>query len=64
MLIADVLVSNANKTFSYVVFSLDEIYEYLNGIKDLDEDLKEKLRNEVELKLLIEEEEKIRNMIK
>ena len=64
MLIADVLVSNANKTFSYVVFSLDEIYEYLNGIKDLDEDLKEKLSNELELKLLIEEEEKIRNMIK
>ena len=64
MLITDVLVSNANKTFSYVAFSLDEIYEYLNGIKDLDEDLKEKLSNELELKLLIEEEEKIRNMIK
>ena len=64
MLIADVLVSNANKTFSYVAFSLDEIYEYLKGVKDLDEDLKEKLSNELELKLLIEEEEKIRNMIK
>ncbi len=64
MLITDVLVSNANKTFSYVAFSLDEIYEYLKGVKDLDEDLKEKLSNELELKLLIEEEEKIRNMIK
>ena len=64
MLITDILVSNINKTFSYVAFSLDEIYEFLNSIKDIDDDLKDKIKNEIELKALIEEEEKIRNMIK
>ena len=34
MLISDNLVTNNNKTFSYVAFSLDEILEFLNGIKD------------------------------
>ena len=64
ILITDILVSNINKTFSYVAFSLDEIYEFLNSIKDIDDDLKDKIKNEIELKALIEEEEKIRNMIK
>ena len=64
ILISDNLVTNNNKTFSYVAFSLDEICQYLTGIQDLDDDLKEKIRNEIELKGLIEEEEKIRNMIK
>ena len=64
MLISDNLVTNNNKTFSYIAFSLDEICEFLTGIQDLDDDLKEKIRNEIELKSLIEEEEKIRNMIK
>ena len=64
ILITDILVSNINKTFSYVAFSLDEIYEFLISIKDIDDDLKDKIKNEIELKALIEEEEKIRNMIK
>ena len=64
ILISDNLVTNDNKTFSYVAFSLDEICQFLTGIQDLDDDLKEKIRNEIELKGLIEEEEKIRNMIK
>jgi hypothetical protein len=64
MLISDNLVTNNNKTFSYVAFSLDEICEYLRGLKDLDEDLKEKLRNEIELKSLLEEEEKIKHLMK
>ena len=64
MLISDNLVTNNNKTFSYVAFSLDEICEYLRGLKDLDEDLKEKLRNEIELKSLLEEGEKIKHLMK
>ena len=64
MLISDNLVTNNNKTFSYVAFSLDEICEYLIGIKDLDEDLKEKLKTEIEIKELMEKEQKIKNLMK
>ena len=63
ILISDNLVSNSNKIFSYVAFSLDEILEFLNGIKDLDDDLKEKIKNEIEVKNLLEEEDKIKNLI-
>ncbi len=63
-LISDVLTNNNNINFSYIAFTLDEIYEYLCGINEMDDDLKEKVRNEFELKSLIEEEEKIRNLIK
>ena len=63
-LISDVLTNNNNINFSYIAFTLDEIYEYLCGINEMDDDLKEKVRNELELKSLIEEEEKIRNLIK
>jgi hypothetical protein len=63
-LISDVLTNNNNINFSYIAFSLDEIYEYLCGIKEMDEDLKEKVRNQLELNLLIEDAEKIRNLIK
>ena len=63
ILISDNLVSNSNKIFSYVAFSLDEILEFLNGIKDLDDDLKEKIKNEIEVKNLLEEEDKINNLI-
>ena len=63
-LITDALINNNNKNFSYIAFSLDEIYEYLSGINEMDDDLKEKVRNELELKSLIIDEEKIRNLIK
>ena len=63
-LISDVLTNNNNINFSYIAFSLDEIYEYLCGIKEMDEDLKEKVRNQLELNSLIEDAEKIRNLIK
>ena len=63
-LISDVLTNNNNINFSYIAFSLDEIYEYLCGIKEMHEDLKEKVRNQLELNLLIEDAEKIRNLIK
>ena len=54
---------NKNKIFSYVAFSLDEILEFLKGIKDVEDDLKEKIKNEMEVKSLLEEEDKIRNLI-
>jgi hypothetical protein len=63
MLISENLVSNENKIFSYVAFSLDEILEFLTGIQELDDDLKEKIKNEIEVKNLLEEESKIRNLI-
>jgi hypothetical protein len=63
ILISDNLVSNNNKVFSYVAFSLDEILEFLKGIKDVEDDLKEKIKNEMEVKSLLEEEDKIRNLI-
>ena len=63
MLISENLVSNENKIFSYVAFSLDEILEFLTEIQELDDDLKEKIKNEMEVRNLLEEEDKIRNLI-
>ena len=64
ILISDNLVSNNNnKVFSYVAFSLDEILEFLKGIKEVDDDLKEKIKNEMSIKSLFEEEDRIRNLI-
>ena len=63
ILISDNLVSNNNKVFSYVAFSLDEILEFLKGIKEVDDDLREKIKNEMTIKSLFEEEDRIRNLI-
>ena len=63
VLISEALISSTNKTFSYIAFSIDEIYEYLCGLKEMEDDLKEKVNNQLNLKLLIREEEIIRNLI-
>ena len=55
------LIGNTNKIFNYVCFSLDEICEFLKEIKGLDKEMKKNILNKIELKNLIEKEQKIKN---
>ena len=63
MLMANNLVSNTNKTFSYVCFSLDEISEFLNEIKELNKEMRDNIKKEVELNKLIEDEQEIKKRL-
>ena len=58
------LMNNINKTFNYICFSLDEICEFLKKIKGLNKEMKNKIKIEIQLKRLIEEEEKIKKKLK
>ena len=62
-LMSNNLVSNTNKTFSYVCFSLDEISEFLNEIKELNKEMRDNIKKEVELNKLIEEEQEIKKRL-
>ena len=57
------LIGNTNKIFNYVCFSLDEICEFLKEIKGLDKEMKKNILNKIELKNLIEKEQKIKNYL-
>ena len=63
MLMANNLVSNTNKTFSYVCFSLDEISEFLNEVKGLNKEMRNNIKKEVELNKLIEDEQEIKKRL-
>ena len=63
-LMTNSLMNNINKTFNYVCFSLDEICEFLKKIKGLNKEMKNKIKIEIQLKRLIEEEEKIKKKLK
>ena len=54
-LITESLVSNTNKTFSYVAFSLEEIVDYLKEIQKIDKKFKMKIKNEIEIKTIQEQ---------
>ena len=63
MLMANNLVSNTNKTFSYVCFSLDEISEFLNEVKGLNKEMRNNIKKEVKLNKLIEDEQEIKKRL-
>ena len=63
ILMANNLVSNTNKTFSYVCFSLDEISEFLNEVKGLNKEMRNNIKKEVELNKLIEDEQEIKKRL-
>lgn len=54
-LITESLVSNTNKTFSYVAFSLEEIVDYLKEIQKITPTIKMKIKNEIEIKTIQEQ---------
>jgi len=58
------LMNNTNKTFNYICFSLDEICEFLKEIKNLNQETKNKVRLEIKLKQLTDEELKIKKKLK
>ena len=60
MLMTNNLVNNTNKTFSYLCFSLDEICEFLKEIKELNKEMRNNIKNELELKRLLEQEQEIK----
>ena len=62
-LMSNNLVSNTNKTFSYVCFSLDEISEFLNEVKGLNKEMRNNIKKEVELNKLIEDEQEIKKRL-
>ena len=62
-LITDSLVSNTNKTFSYIAFSLEEISDFLSQLKLTNKETKAKLRKELEIKNIKEQIDEIKKKI-
>ena len=62
-LITDSLLSNSNKIFSYIAFSLEEISDYLKEIKKINKDFKVKIRNQHEIEKMKENIELLRKKL-
>ena len=62
-LITDSLLSNSNKIFSYIAFSLEEISDYLKEIKKINKDFKVKIRNQNEIEKMKENIELLRKKL-
>ena len=64
-LITDSLANNTNKTFSYIAFSLEEICDYLKEYENIEnnQEIKKKLREQVEINTLKAEYKKIKEKL-
>lgn len=64
-LITDSLANSTNKTFSYIAFSLEEIADYLKEVEAInyDQEMKKKLKQQIEINKMKIEYERIKEIV-